>query len=300
MAHAQAGATACADVQAATGLETTGLQATGLEATGLEALLRQRPELWKASQLGRSVAPSVRSGFPELDNELPGNGWPRSTLIELLMNRPGVGELRFLMPIIQKMAWEKKTILLLCPPHEPFAPAFQQYGVAPEALLVVQARHPADRLWAVEQTMKSDSFGMCIAWLPDDITPARTDQLRRLQMAAAQSGGLSFVLRGAKSQHTPSPAPLRLFLSAASPQHVRVELLKRRGPVLEKPLIVQLPQPRAWLPESYRDALSNPPHTEHKANREAAMDRFVFPAVSTAKPHGGDGAGGRTYSGLHN
>ena len=124
--------------------------------------------------------------------------------------------------------------------------------------------------------------------------------LRRLQMAAAQSGGLSFVLRGAKSQHNPSPAPLRLFLSAASPQHVRVELLKRRGPVLEKPLIVQLPQPRAWLPESYRDALSNPPHTEHKANREAAMDRFVFPAVSTARPHGSDGAGGRAYSGLHN
>ncbi len=266
--------------------------------SAVDTLLRQRPELWKASQLGRNTAPSVRSGFPELDAELPGNGWPRSTLIELLMNRPGVGELRFLMPVIQKMAWEGKTVLLLSPPHEPFAPALQQYGIPPEALLVVQARHPADRLWAVEQTMKSDGFGTCIAWLPDDLQPTRTDQLRRLQMAAAQSGGLSFVLRGAKSQQAPSPAPLRLFLSAASPQHVRVELLKRRGPVLEKPLIVQLPQPKAWLPESYREALSNPPQTEHKANRETAMDRFVFSAVRAAGPSDSGALGGRKYSGL--
>lgn len=250
--------------------------------TAVETLLQQRPELWKASQLGQSGISAVRSGFPELDAELPGNGWPRGTLIELLMNRPGVGELRLLVPILQKMAWEGKTLLLLCPPHEPFAPALQQYGIAPQSLQVVQARHPADRLWAVEQIMKSDSFGLCIAWLPEDTVPARNDQLRRLQMAAAQSTGLSFLMRGARAQHNPSPAPLRLFLSAASPQHLRVELLKRRGPVLDAPLILQLPQPRAWLPNSYREALAHPPRTGHKASHETAMDRFVLPAVSHA------------------
>lgn len=244
----------------------------------VEALLSQRPELWKASQLGQAAQAAVRSGFPELDRELPGNGWPRNTLIELLMNRPGVGELRFLMPVIQKMAWEGKTLLMLCPPHEPFAPALQQYGIPPEAIRVVQARNPADRLWAVEQVMKSDSFGLCIAWLPEAQQPARTDQLRRLQMAAARSGGLSFVLRGAAAQYTASPAPLRLFLSAASPQHVRVELLKRRGPVLEKPLILQLPQPRAWLPNSYREALAHPPQSVQKVQHEAVMDRSVLSA----------------------
>jgi len=220
----------------------------------IDQLLNENTQLWRASQLGRSSQSAVNSGFPELDHELPGRGWPSATLIELLINRSGVGELRFLMPALQRMALENRKIILLAPPHQPFAPAFEQFGIPLSSLLIVQANNPADKLWAVEQIMQSDSFGMSIAWLPEEKVPARTDQLRRLQMAANRSQGLSFLIRPAKAQLSSSPAPLRLFLSAAGPNHIRVELLKRRGPVIDQPMTLHLPRPNAWLPRAYLQA----------------------------------------------
>ena len=222
--------------------------------TRIDQLLNQNTQLWRASQLGGGSQSVVHSGFPELDHELPGRGWPSATLIELLMNRSGIGELRFLMPTLQRMALENRKIILLAPPHQPFAPALEQFGIPLSSLLIVQANNPADKLWAVEQIMQSDSFGMSIAWLPEEKMPARTDQLRRLQMAANRSQGLSFLIRPAKAQLSSSPAPLRIFLSAAGPNHIRVELLKRRGPVVEQPLILHLPRPNAWLPRAYLQA----------------------------------------------
>lgn len=252
--------------------------------TDVRQLLQEHPELWKANQLGQQRHASVHTGFPELDRELPGQGWPGSTLIELLLNKPGVGELRFLMPVMQKLAWEGRKIILLCPPHQPFAPAFEQHGLPLSALMVIQAHQPADKLWAVEQVMQSDGFGMSIAWLPEDRIPARTDQIRRLHLAASRSQGLSFVVRGSRAQHSASPAPLRLFLSAAGPQHLRLELLKRRGPVMDAPLFLQLPQGHAWLPRSYQQSLASthPGFSHPFANKadQDAMDRFVPSAIA--------------------
>ncbi len=39
----------------------------------------------------------------------------------------------------------------------------------------------------------------------------------------------------------PSAAPLRLLLSSAGPDLLRVSLLKRRGPPLAQPLVLALP-----------------------------------------------------------
>ncbi|MEP7301646.1 MAG: hypothetical protein ABI699_08955, partial [Caldimonas sp.] len=56
------------------------------------------PALWLGHQLGRGGAAAVASGFPALDAELPGGGWPRRVLSELLLPHPGVGEIRLLAP----------------------------------------------------------------------------------------------------------------------------------------------------------------------------------------------------------
>jgi len=52
------------------------------------------PSLWLASQLARGNACTVPTGYPSLDKELPGGGWPISCLTELLQRQPGIGELR--------------------------------------------------------------------------------------------------------------------------------------------------------------------------------------------------------------
>jgi protein ImuA len=76
-----------------------------------------------------------------------------------------------------------------------------------------------------------------LAWLPARL-PA--DAMRRLQLAAQAHEGPAFVLRSAEAARQASPAPLRLALSAAAPDWLRVQVLKRRGPPLAQPLLLEL------------------------------------------------------------
>ncbi|MGD9943328.1 MAG: translesion DNA synthesis-associated protein ImuA [Burkholderiaceae bacterium] len=202
-------------------------------------------EVWRASQLGRSPVLALSSGFPALDAELPGAGWPVGVLTELIGRESGIGELRLLIPLLRQLSRERKFIVLLAPPHLPYAPALASHGIDLDYLLIVQAPHAADRLWAVEQSLKSAAFGALLAWLPHERT--RPEHLRRLQLAAQTAGGPAFLFRPLPAQFEPSPAPLRLLLLPRPEQRLSVQILKRRGPVAHDPLLLDLPQPPATI-----------------------------------------------------
>jgi len=52
------------------------------------------PSLWLASQLARAGTRCVDTGHPVLSKQLPGGGWPTGTLVDLLLQQPGIGEMR--------------------------------------------------------------------------------------------------------------------------------------------------------------------------------------------------------------
>ncbi|KYP10827.1 MAG: hypothetical protein A0129_10725 [Limnobacter sp. CACIAM 66H1] len=66
------------------------------------------PGVWRAHQLASDSSARIPSGFSALDQQLPGGGWPTRNLIELLLKHHGIGELRFLMPVLRKLSLEKK------------------------------------------------------------------------------------------------------------------------------------------------------------------------------------------------
>ncbi|PQJ25566.1 hypothetical protein BSZ31_11905 [Limnobacter sp. SAORIC-690] len=66
------------------------------------------PGVWRAHQLANDTSARIPSGFAALDQQLPGGGWPTRNLIELLLKHHGIGELRFLMPVLRKLSLEKK------------------------------------------------------------------------------------------------------------------------------------------------------------------------------------------------
>lgn len=198
-------------------------------------------QLWQADQLVRGGVPARPGGFPALDAELPGGGWPLGMLTELIARDPGVGELRLLIPLLRQLTRERRVVLLLAPPLMPYAPALAAFGVDLDYLIVVRAAHAADRLWAVEQTLKSSSFGALLAWLPQQRT--RPEHLRRMQLAAQSCRGPVFLFRELPAQFESSPAPLRLLLLPRPAQHLSVQILKRRGPLLADPILLALPQP---------------------------------------------------------
>ena len=65
----------------------------------LSTLLRSTG-LWRASSIDCDSQPEksrTPTGYPALDAELPGGGWPAAGLSELLHDRQGIGEFRLLM-----------------------------------------------------------------------------------------------------------------------------------------------------------------------------------------------------------
>lgn len=197
--------------------------------------------VWRAHEIGQTQVPGLSSGFARLDAELPGAGWPTGMLTELITREPGAGELRLLIPLLRQLTRERRIVVLLAPPHVPYAPALSSFGIDLSQLLIVQAPHAADRLWAVEQTLKSANFGSLLAWLPQERT--KPEHLRRLQLAAQGAQGPVFLFRSLAAQFESSPAPLRLLLLPKPDQRLSVQLLKRRGPVLADPILLDLPQP---------------------------------------------------------
>jgi len=173
--------------------------------------------VWRADRIGHAVTPGLPTGFKRLDAELPGGGWPPGMLTELITRDPGMGELRLLIPLLRQLTRSRRVVVMLAPPHMPYAPALADFGIDLDWLLMVQATHAADRLWAIEQTLRSSAFGAMLAWLPTDRT--RPEHLRRLQLAASQARGPSFLLRGLPAQFESSPAPLRLLLQPQPAQH---------------------------------------------------------------------------------
>ncbi len=207
------------------------------------------PALWRAHQLGRAREAACASGYPELDAVLPGGGWPTRALTELLLPHPGIGEMRLVAPALAALQARQLGVMLFDPPAQPYAWALGACGLDVQQVYVVRSRAAergratgplpaADVLWALEQSLKSGHLGAALAWLPARLA---ADALRRLQLAAQAHDGPVFLLREEAQRLRPSPAPLRLLLRAAGPDLLRVQLLKRRGPPLAQPLLLELP-----------------------------------------------------------
>jgi hypothetical protein len=190
----------------------------------LEELLAH-PSVWRGRS--RAAIATLSTGYAALDAALPGGGWPRHGLVEVLTPRPGVGELYLLMPALAALssAEPARWCTWVSPPHEPFAPALAAHGVAVDRMLLVRTHLP---LWAHEQALKSGACEAALAWLPR----AGPRAIRRLQLAAEQGRTLGVLYRSLRFADVPSPAMLRLVLephAGDTPHGARVTLLKSRG-----------------------------------------------------------------------
>ncbi len=202
---------------------------------------RLRPVLWRGDQMEGAVDRAWPTGFAALDAQLPGGGWPRRVLTELLLPHPGVGEIRLLGPCLTALQRQGRLVMLFDPPAKLSAQAFTELGFDVGQLLVVHTRARvipgSDSLWAFEQALKSGHVGATLAWLPPRL---RADRLRRLQLAAQAHDGPAFVLREWAAQQRPTAAPLRLALRAGGADRLQLQLLKRRGPPLASPITLTL------------------------------------------------------------
>jgi len=193
-------------------------------------------QVWRADALAAPQADTVSSGDAALDAQLPGGGWPVGALTELVQ-APGVHlEWRLLLPALLRCG-QGPVVLVGAPALGaaallPFAPALAGLGLPWQRVLWLRAVET--QLWVAEQALRCAPVDAVLLWLAQ----ARPQELRRLQLAAAQHHKLLFVMRHSEAAHTASPAVLRVQLApcVTHATGLRVEILKRRGPPLAQAL----------------------------------------------------------------
>lgn len=55
------------------------------------------------------------TGYQELDDILPGRGWPQSGLVEIISRHWGMGELQLLIPLMRSIVEQGQWILWIAP-----------------------------------------------------------------------------------------------------------------------------------------------------------------------------------------
>jgi cell division inhibitor SulA/protein ImuA len=213
---------------------------------GLAEILERHP-VWRGGSLAQALA-ALPTGFAALDAELPGGGWPRQALTELLADETGIGELQLILPAVAALTRSGCRTVWIAPPHIPYAPALAAAGVDLVHLLIVRAAERRDALWAAEQALRSGSCHALAAWL---VKP-RYAELQRLAVAAEAGRAAAFLFRPLAAANESSLACLRIALQPAA-RELHVRIVKRRGSPLARPLRLALDRPfhvvgRAALP----------------------------------------------------
>ena len=198
------------------------------------ARLLEHPAIWRGRSAAR--AQTLPTGYAALDECLPGGGWPRTGLIEILASRFGVGELYLLCPVLAFLAQRAaaRWCVWIAPPLEPYAPALAAQGLKLEKVLVVRDQAArkgtpsggdCEPLWAFEQTLGSGASDVALAWAAEG---PRAREIRRLQLAAERGRTLGVLFRPRRAARESSPAVLRVVLEPKA-GGARVTLLKSRG-----------------------------------------------------------------------
>jgi hypothetical protein len=202
----------------------------------LESVL-QHPGIWRGNQRAQTAEDALPTGFATLDELLPGGGWPRGALTEVLLSRQGIGELRLLMPTLARLSEADGWLAWVAPPYVPYAAALAAVGVRLERLVVAKPQSEADAWWTAEQALRSGACGALLAWLRS----ADERRMRRLQLAAETGHTWGVLFRHARAAQDRSPAALRLLLEPSA-DGLAVTILKRRGGPVSKPVFVAMPQ----------------------------------------------------------
>jgi hypothetical protein len=183
----------------------------------------RHPGIWRRGAAARPKIDAEPTGNASLDARLPGGGWPRGALSEILIENDGIGECSLLLHALAALTQAGRRVVFVAPPYLPYPPALVAAGIDLTHVVHIDAAD-ADTHWTAEQCLRAGCCGAVLSWMP------RTDyqKLRRLQLAAETGAAIGFVFRPLAAARETSPAALRVQVSVAE-SGPRVEVLKCRG-----------------------------------------------------------------------
>jgi len=196
--------------------------------------LRQRLQALQKTAGIVDVASALPLGIAVIDDAL-GGGLARGALHEIAA--PSETHLAaatgFALGLVSscRLLWLAEDMALI-ESGAPYGPGLDAFGLAPERLLTVSAARPRDLLWAMEEALRCRAIGAVIGeWRHGEIDMVA---LRRLSLAAAESGALALLLRAAPAGEASTAATRWIVGASPSPGGGGSPNEVRRGGVIFK------------------------------------------------------------------
>lgn len=221
------------------------------------------PSLWRASQLYRPLKATVNTGFHQLNQHLPGGGWPVGSLIEIMPSNNGVGEIKLIQPALAQLEPEL-SIALVNPPYMPSSLCLSQWFSARHRIFWVRPQNTHNALWAAQQILQHNTCSALVCWF----NHASSTALHRLHVTALQSSTLFFAIRPINAATQSSAAILRLLIQPQS-YGISANIIKRQGPCINKQIPLFISHVPGYLPSL----------NHHHHEQTAGLGQHIFSAI---------------------
>ena len=142
------------------------------------------------------VRTALPLGLAAVDRVLPGGGLAGAALHEVVAASDDPAAVGFVAWCLARAAAaRRRPVLWVAGGEGPYPPGLQPFGLTAERLVLVAARHPADRLWVMEEAARNAGDGRVLAAVAGTVAALAAVAGRRLHLAAEAGGIPLLVLR---------------------------------------------------------------------------------------------------------
>jgi protein ImuA len=142
-------------------------------------------------------------GVADIDGALPWGGLPLGCLHEIAGSAEDGAATGFAAFLLGRLAARGRAVAWIAGDDSLYGPGLAALGLAPERLIVVAARRPAESLWAMETALRCRDLAAVLVERYEAVDFVTS---RRLQLAARASGVTGIVLRRGAAEAAASAA----------------------------------------------------------------------------------------------
>ena len=158
--------------------------------TRLATIDRLRSRLSHLSLDSRFLNPgnTLRFGLPAIDRILPGHGLGCGGLHEITGDYTAI---TIFLAALAARDPRRQAVLWITPDQQPSAAALAQQGLDHRRLTIAWTRRHADRLWAMDDSLRTLGYGTVIG----EFAATGDSDMQRLHQAAQRSSSVGVVIR---------------------------------------------------------------------------------------------------------
>lgn len=183
-----------------------------------------------AANIGGQSRAVFSTGCQVMDGCLPSGGYDSGTVVEYLQTSGASGATSLALTAAREALAATERFCVLVDWREQFyPPAAAALGIDLKRMVIVRPRTLAERLWAIDQALRSPAIVAVIA----EVEHLDDRAARRLQLAAECGGGIGLLVRSQAARQHPSWAEVQWLVrplpERSAHRQLELQLMRVRG-----------------------------------------------------------------------